>query len=147
MVRLSKRVEYALLAVQAMAAEAHALMSARDIAARNHISHTLVAKVLQQLATAGYVRSNRGVNGGYTLAHPAGSISVADIVQAMEGPHLALVDCQDSSHHECSAEHVCTIREPLMVLQERIIATLASMTIAELARTPHLVPLTIEHQH
>lgn len=144
MVRLSKRVEYALLAVQAMAAEANALLSARDIAARNHISHTLVAKVLQQLAACGFVRSNRGVNGGYTLARSASSMSVADIIQAVEGQSLALVDCQGSSDHDCSAEHVCTIREPLSVLQERIITTLASMTIAELAQTRQMVTLTIE---
>lgn len=147
MVRLSKRVEYALLAVQAMAEQAHALLSARDIAARNHISQTLLAKVLQQLAAAGYVRSNRGVNGGYTLAQSATTISVADIVQAVEGPDMALVDCQGSADHECSAEHVCTIREPLAVLQERIVATLASMSVAELANAKHLVPLVIEQQH
>lgn len=144
MVRLSKRVEYALLAMQAMAVEPRKVWSATDIATRYHISKTLVAKVLQQLVHAGMVRSNRGVNGGYSLLCEPGSVSVADVLTAVEGESVALVDCQGTHNHECSSEGLCTIREPLFLLQQRIVGTLASMTIAELSRSAELVSVSIE---
>lgn len=142
MLRLSKRVEYALLAVQVMAAEPHSLVSAKDVADRFGISFTLVAKVLQQLALAGYVQSIRGANGGYRLTHPADRISIANIIEAIEGKPSAIVDCHDSHDHDCAAVSCCTIRQPLGILQERISATFASMTIAELVH-PAGVTLTL----
>jgi Rrf2 family protein len=142
MLRLSKRVEYALLAVQCMAADPHVLVSAKDVADRFGISFTLVAKVLQQLAVAGYVRSIRGVNGGYSLAVPAERVSIADVIEAIEGKPSAIVDCHDSDDNDCIAASCCTIRQPLGILQERIAATFASMTIAELVR-PVGVTLTL----
>lgn len=142
MLKLSKRVEYALFAVQMMAHRPGDIVSAKDVAARFDISFTLVSKVLQQLVRAGYVRSYQGVQGGYALAVPATDISIADIIQAVEGGSGAIVNCHGSEEHDCSQSSCCTIREPLSVLQERIDDTFRSMSVAELAR-PSLVSITI----
>lgn len=141
MLKISKRVEYALFAVQTMAHQT-GLVSAKEIAARFDISFTLLAKVLQQLVRAGYVRSSQGVAGGYALAVAPTDISIADIIAAVEGDSPAIVSCQSKHDHDCSVHESCTIKEPLAVLQERIDETFRSMTVAELAR-PALVQLEL----
>ncbi|MDZ4745628.1 MAG: Rrf2 family transcriptional regulator [bacterium] len=135
MVKLSKRIEYALLAVQEMARQPETIVSAKDIADRFDISFTLLAKVLQQLVHAGYVRSYHGVHGGYELAVASDRLSVADVIVAVDGRKSALVECQDQDNeHTCSTHGTCTIREPLAVLQERIMLAFTSMTVQELAQ-------------
>lgn len=142
MLKISKRIEYALLAVQEMARQQGSIVSAKDIAERFDISFTLLAKVLQQLVHAGYVRSYHGVHGGYELAVDSNRLSVADVMVAVDGRKSALVECQDEGDHACASLGTCTIREPLAVLQERITSTFASMTVQELAHPPKLVSLT-----
>lgn len=143
MLKLSKRVEYALLAMQDMAKRPDAIVSAKDLADRYSISQALVAKVLQQLVRDGIVRSYAGVNGGYALSTEAALISIERVIQAIEGQSNGLVDCQDSEEHTCSALESCTIREPLSVLQERIKETFRSMSVAELASPKHFVQLEV----
>jgi Rrf2 family protein len=147
MLKLSKRVEYALLSVQEMARRRGYVVSAKDIATRFEISQTLVAKVLQQLAQKNIIRSFHGVHGGYELALEPQCLSIADVIEAIEGRSGAIVECQDHHGHDtanCNVLSTCTIREPLSILQERIAATFNSMTVAEL--TPQtIVPLIIEH--
>ncbi len=142
MLKLSKRVEYALLAVQEMARQPETVVSAKDVAARFNISFTLVAKVLQQLGHAGYVRSSKGVRGGYVLAVAPQKISIADVIEAVEG-RQAIVDCQDETEHDCSVQHCCTIRGPLAILQERITTTFSSMSVAELVGNRHVVQVKL----
>lgn len=143
MLKLSKRIEYALLAVQEMARKQGSIVSAKDIAERFDISFTLLAKVLQQLVHAGYVRSYHGVHGGYELVVASDRLSVADVIVAVDGRKSALVECQDEGDHGCASVGTCTIREPLAVLQERITSTFASMTVQELAQPPVLVSLSL----
>ncbi len=143
MLKLSKRVEYALLAMQDMALRPSDIVSAKDIAEKYSISQALVAKVLQQLVRDGVVRSYAGVNGGYALAAEPADISIERVIKAIEGQANGLVDCQDSADHDCSAHGSCTIREPLTVLHERIKATFRSMTVAELASPQQLVQLEV----
>lgn len=141
MLKLSKKVEYALLAVQYMASRQTSVVSAKDVALRFDISLALVAKVLQSLVRAGIVVSYHGVNGGYALARNASDISIADVIHAVEGRHAAIVDCQDHTNGGCCTTDTCTIREPLTILQERINATFATMNVSELS-SPVLVTLT-----
>ncbi|MFM8770699.1 MAG: RrF2 family transcriptional regulator [Candidatus Kapaibacterium sp.] len=143
MVRLSKRIEYALLAMQDMASKPGNIVSAKDVAMHYGISQALVAKVLQQLARQGLIRSYAGSTGGYTLARPSDAITVAEVISVMEGGSPALVDCQSTDHSSCSAEHTCTIKEPLGRLQERIQETFRSMSVAELAPPRELVQLEV----
>jgi FeS assembly SUF system regulator len=137
MLRLSKRVEYALFAVQLMAARGTARVSAKDVALQFGISQALVAKVLQVLAQADIVASFHGAQGGYVLAREAERITIAEIIQAVEGA-TTLVVCFDESDHQCSVHTQCTIKQPLILLQQRISATLESMSVAELLHPEHV---------
>ncbi len=143
MLKLSKRCEYALLAMHEMAREPRAVLSAKDVADRFSISPSLVAKVLQQLVREGIVRSYAGANGGYALAVEASAISIERVIRAIDGFNGAIVDCQETEHHACSAHGSCTIREPLSLLQDRINATFRSMTVAELVSPRNLIQLEV----
>lgn len=140
MLKLSKRVEYALLAMQDMVRRPEAIVSAKDVAERYSLSQAMVAKVLQQLAREGVVRSYAGVNGGYRLALDPLLITIERVIHIVDGYSGGIVNCQNPAHHECITHDSCTIREPILILQERINATFRSMTVAELAHPfqPHI---------
>ena len=89
MLRLSKKADYALIAMNHLARKQgspSASTSARDIAERYDIPIELMAKVLQRLVRTGLLVSTQGTRGGYMLSRPSGSISVADVIQAIDGP-------------------------------------------------------------
>jgi len=144
MLRLSKRSDYALLALRHLATQGRqadasaATASARELAERFDIPLELLAKVLQRLVREGLLVSHQGIKGGYMLARPAEAISVADILVAVDGP-LTVTACsnEDSS---CEQYHKCNIRDPLWRLKDRIVETLTSCSLAELAADPPPAP-------
>jgi Rrf2 family protein len=130
--RLSKKADYALLALSYMAVPGQRpTVSAREVAERHDIPPELLAKVLQQLARRGVLTSVQGMNGGYRLARPAGDISVAHVVEAIDGP-LTLTACAEAAS-DCIQFEKCSIRDPLHRIRERIASALATCSIAELA--------------
>jgi Rrf2 family protein len=132
MLRLSKKIEYALLAVQYLAQREGSWVSAKEMAEAYNLSFELISKVLQSLIKTGFVVSRQGSQGGYTLAKKAAQISVADVMYAIEGKKK-LVECGDGEPTcTCYVSEKCTIKDPLQLLQEKIDATLNSMTIAEM---------------
>jgi Rrf2 family protein len=108
--------------------------SAREIAERYDIPVELLAKVLQRLARKGLLSSHQGTRGGYLLARSAALISVADVIQAIDGP-VAVTACATESEI-CDQYDKCNIRDPLWRIKERILHTLATCSIHELAVEP-----------
>jgi Rrf2 family protein len=105
--------------------------SAREIAEQYDIPIELMAKVLQRLVRAGLLISTQGTRGGYTLRRPSAAISVADVIQAIDGPFT--VTACSSENNDCEQYSKCSIRDPLWQIRERIAATLGTVTIAEMA--------------
>jgi Rrf2 family protein len=105
--------------------------SAREIAEQYDIPIELMAKVLQRLVRAGLLISTQGTRGGYTLSRPSEAISVADVIQAIDGPFT--VTACSSENNDCEQYSKCSIRDPLWQIRERIAATLGTVTIAEIA--------------
>jgi Rrf2 family protein len=144
--RLSKKTDYALMALQYLASKgASGVVSARAIAERFDIPLELLAKILQQLAHQGLVAAHKGIHGGYQLARPALAISVADVAEAIDGP-MTLTAC---SHVDVRCEQfaTCTVRDPLWQIRERILSVLQAVTVADMddqARRP--VPLTVRKE-
>src|SRR4026209_2352322 len=100
MLRLSKKADYALMAMKHLAIKTDvASTSAREIAEQYDIPIELMAKVLQRLARSGLLTSHQGTRGGYTLSKTTSSISVADIIQAIDGP-LTVTACS-SDDEQC----------------------------------------------
>jgi Rrf2 family protein len=132
MLRLSKKADYALMAMRHLALNSGAPAAcAREIAEQYDIPIELMAKVLQRLVRAGLLVSTQGTRGGYTLRRPSASITVADVIQAIDGP-LTVTACS-SEKNTCEQYSKCSIRDPLWQIRERIAETLGTVTIAEMA--------------
>lgn len=105
MLRLSKKTDYALLALQHLDSEdAAGVASARAIAERFGIPLDLLAKILQQLAHRGLVAAHKGTHGGYYLARPTDAISIADVVEAISVP-MTMWREDDSNHRSRGTTH------------------------------------------
>ena len=129
MLRLSKRVEYGLIALQQLARRG-TVLTAREIADENRISYDLLAKIMQDLKRDGMIYSHQGVRGGYGLMLAPQQISVTRVVDALEEEN-SITEC--TSETECCArEAVCTIKGPMHKLQEQVEQVLNSVTIAQL---------------
>jgi Rrf2 family protein len=139
MLRLSKKADYALLAVRHMAAHADGgSLSARELAETYDIPPELLAKVLQKLVRARLLLSHQGIRGGYGLGRPAEAISVADVIQTIDGP-LTVTACSDADH-SCEQYAKCNIRDPLWRIKDRIVSAMAATSIADLAADMPVVP-------
>jgi Rrf2 family protein len=148
MLRLSKKTDYALMALKDLASsDRETSCSAREIAARYDIPVELMAKVLQRLARRGLLESHQGPRGGYQLSRPARRISVADVIQAIDGPVLVTA-CSDEDE-TCDQYSKCNVRDPLWRLKDRIMHSLASFTLQELAEDERLsiFPVTVMQGH
>ncbi|MFD8076177.1 Rrf2 family transcriptional regulator [Streptomyces sp. NBC_00510] len=89
--RISARADYAVRAALQLAASPEAgPMKAEAIAAAQDIPHKFLEGILNEMRRAGLVLSQRGGNGGYRLARPAGSISIADVIRAVDGPLVSV---------------------------------------------------------
>jgi Rrf2 family protein len=132
MLRLSKKADYALMAMKHLALRGErGSSSAREIAEQYDIPIELLAKVLQRLVRHGLLASHQGTRGGYQLARVPMQISVADVIQAIEGP-VAVTACS-SEDGTCDQFAKCNVRDPLARVRERILTALGECTIAELA--------------
>jgi Rrf2 family protein len=132
MLRLSKKADYALMAMKHLAKKGGtSSTSAREIAEQYDIPIELMAKVLQRLVRMRLLVSTQGTRGGYTLGRPSGAISVADVIEAIDGPFT--VTACSTQNNDCEQFSKCSIRDPLWQIRERIAAALEMVTIAEIA--------------
>ncbi|MDO8795644.1 MAG: Rrf2 family transcriptional regulator [Vicinamibacterales bacterium] len=145
MLRLSKKADYALIAMKHLAQKCDApSTSAREIAESYNIPIELMAKVLQRLVRTGLLTSMQGTRGGYALSRGAADISVADVIEAIDGP-FTVTACSADTPHTCEQWGKCSIRDPLWRIRERIAAALGTVTLAEMAaetEPPSSVPVT-----
>jgi Rrf2 family protein len=142
MLRFSKKADYALIAMKHLALRGDGgtpgSSSAREIAGRYDIPIELLAKVLQRLVSRGLLASQQGTRGGYQLARMPAHISVADVIQAIDGP-VTVTACS-SEEGNCDQFEKCNVRDPLWRVRERILSALGECTIAELAAEPQAPP-------
>lgn len=138
MLKFSKKADYGLMALQHIASVQYGdlanarVVKTKEIAEEYHIPVELLAKVLQTLAKHGMIESHNGPKGGYLLAREAATITIAQVLEAIEGP-LGITDC---SHERegvpCTQMDYCNIRTPLFKIQDSIHQLLNSMTIEDL---------------
>ncbi len=127
MLRVAKLTDYATLVMTVLAARPQAVLSANELAEAAGIELPTASKVLKPLAQAGLLEGFRGANGGYRLARDARDISLAEIVEAMEGP-LAMTRCSIHAG-QCGIEGSCGVRGHWQRINAVIAEALAAISL------------------
>ena len=129
MMRLSKKIDYGLILLRDLCLGQEA-MSAREIAAKYGLPAPMAANILKALAAAGILASHRGAQGGYVLSRHPGRVSLAEIVEALEGP-FTLVDCV-SDDACCQFSPVCPTHDPMQVVHRKFKEFMAGLSLEEI---------------
>ncbi len=133
MLQLSKKVEYALIALRHMAMNSHGqVFTAKEIAAKYNISYELLAKILQKLTKSGIVVSTQGMRGGYSLAKRPDQVQVSYIINVIEEEKATIAECYAEGGENCSLFDGCTIRKPLGKMQHNLNALLDKTTLEQI---------------
>ncbi len=134
MLRLSKKVEYGIIAIRHIATHQMrgTVTTAKEIADAYDIPYELLAKVLQKLAKERLIMSYQGVHGGYTLARNADAISISSIINAIEGFSPAITQCIAETPQSCEIYQNCTIKNPLGKIQHNINEAFEKMMLSEI---------------
>jgi FeS assembly SUF system regulator len=132
--RLSHLADYAVVLMTAAARRgAGARLSATELSAETGVPLPTTQKLMGQLAASGLLSSARGASGGFALARAAEDISLADIVEAVEGP-IALTMCSDSNNHECILDAHCRVKPHIGIVGHAVRGALGAVSLTELAQ-------------
>ena len=131
MLRISKMTDYATVILARLAMAPERQFTAAQLADQTHLAQPTVSKVLKLLLRRGLLHSTRGLRGGYRLARPAGEITAAQILDALEGP-VALIECARHVHH-CSIESTCGVGRAWQRVSVALRRVLEEITLVELA--------------
>ena len=143
MIRLTNLADYAVVVMTAAARCPDVKLSAAAVATTTGIPAPTVAKLMGTLARAGLLTASRGVSGGFTLAGAPGAISIAAIIEAVDGP-IALTNCLAGETHDCAIEGHCGVRGHWAPINRAVRDALAAVTLAELVRSPAPVRLKVD---
>jgi Rrf2 family protein len=132
MLRLSKKVEYGLLAVSLIAMHKDGdVLTAKEISAKYEIPLELLSKILQKLAKEKIITSFQGMRGGYKLVGNPSDLKIMQIITAIEGQR-GLTECSQEDSVKCQQYHTCTIRNPIKKLQFSIDEMFNNITLSEI---------------
>lgn len=132
MLRMSKLTDYGTVVMTYIAREPERVHNANEIAANVHLALPTVSKILKLLAREELLVSHRGTKGGYSLARPPQQISVAQVLDAMEGP-IGLTECS-SMPGLCVQESSCSIRPNWQMISGAVRSALESVTLTDMTR-------------
>ena len=141
--KVSTRGDYAARALLSLALhESDRPTSVKEIAERSALPQPYLEQILLAVKGAGLVRSKRGVGGGYVLARPAGEITLAEILGAVDGPLVTVIGEHDHCEGHCVLQEVWFgVSEEMRSILERV--TLEDMV--EKTRAGHPLPAVPAH--
>ncbi len=131
MLRVTRLTDYATVVLTVLAARPRDVLSAVELADAAGLEAPTVAKVLKPLAQAGLVEGFRGAGGGYRLLRNPADISLAEIVEAMEGP-LGMTECSLHAGN-CGIEQSCGVRANWRRINDVVARALRGVTLAQRA--------------
>ena len=142
MLRISKLTDYAILVMVELTRDGE-MLSAHALAERIHVEVPTASKVLKLLSGAGLLDSFRGASGGYRVNRPAGEISVAEVIAAIEGP-IAMTECS-VEEGLCTQEDNCELRGNWQRISLAVAEALNKVSLAEMGAPagPKTNPLRI----
>lgn len=134
MLSLTRKADYALVAMAELAMrwrEDGEPVSAKAVAEQHNLPQALLMNIMKSLAQANLLESRRGANGGYTLSRSPATISVMEVICAVDGP-MQFTPCSGSLPvvgQGCCVSQTCPISEQVQQLHSRIYAFLETMTL------------------
>lgn len=136
MMKFSKKVEYALIALLYMVRKPGGeLTTARELSDKYNISLELMGKILQNLVRSGLVISVQGVKGGYYVERPSEQIKITLIIAAIDGP-IAITDCiSHGGQSVCKREGNCMIRQSMAEIQAKLVNFLDEISLKNFETT------------
>jgi len=139
--RLSSLADYAVVMMSAAARHCGGAgrLNATLLAEQTGVPLPTAQKLVSRLSSAGLIESARGTGGGFRLSRPPSAISLADIVEAVEGP-IQMTSCVEGSRHDCAIEGNCQVRPHWGVVNEAVRGALAGVSLARLSRAPSAPP-------
>ncbi len=144
MLLLTRKTDYALLALASLARQTPAGASARGLAERLKLPLPVLRNILKQLTSRGVLKSTRGTKGGYRLARSPQEITLAQLLEAIEGP-MRLARCcsepEGKEEAECRLEESCLIRGNMRRVHASLMQFLDEVTLAQLAEKESSVEL------
>lgn len=131
--RLSQLADYAVVLMAASARHCGgARVNAALLASETGVPQPTAQKLVSQLTRAGLMMAVRGAGGGIRLARPAAAISLADIVEAVEGP-IALTACCDAGRGDCALDGHCKVQPHWGAVNHAVRGALNDVKLASLA--------------
>jgi FeS assembly SUF system regulator len=131
--RLSSLADYAVVMMTAAARSCGtARLNATLLAEATGVPLPTAQKLVSRLSAAGLLASTRGTGGGFALARPAAAISLADVIEAVEGP-IALTTCVDEDRDGCALDHHCSVKPHWAIINDTVRGALAGISLATLA--------------
>ncbi|MBO6560060.1 MAG: SUF system Fe-S cluster assembly regulator [Nisaea sp.] len=140
MLKLNKMTDYAVVVLGQMAREPGRVRTAAALSDSTAIPLPTVSKLLKILAGTGLVTSHRGANGGYSIDVTAEQVTVARIVQAIDGP-IALTACVEEGDGGCEVSNSCPISGNWDRVNQAVRAALEEVTLADLLDPTEMFPL------
>jgi FeS assembly SUF system regulator len=133
--RLSSLADYAVVMMSAAARHCgvSGRLNATLLSEETGIPLPTVQKLVSRLSGAGLIESARGTGGGFRLSRPPASISLADIIEAVEGP-IAMTACVDEGRHDCLIEESCRVKPHWNAVNGAVRGALAGVSLASLSR-------------
>lgn len=134
--RLTSLADYAVVMMAAAARHpCGARLSATLLAGETGVPLPTAQKLMGRLAGAGLLSSARGTGGGFMLARDACGISLADIIEAVEGP-IAMTNCIEGHTQDCALEGSCRVKPHLNAVNGAVRGALAGVSLAQLSSSP-----------
>lgn len=136
MLSLTRKADYALVAMAELARRDPASVSAREVARSVRVPLPMLTNILHQLLRHGLVTSTMGSKGGYYLAKPAEEISLAEMIEATQGRFRFAPCCTDDpglDEHVCNLEETCLVRDPVRNVHQSLRRFLSQVTLAHIA--------------
>jgi len=142
---LTQKAKNAIRALIILARSDGQSVSSREIAKLCNVSAKFMDLTLQEMRTGGFIKSIRGINGGYTLAKPKEQIVMGDLVRHIDGP-LAPIACASITAYEpctdCYDTVTCSIRALMFEVRNAICSVLDHRCLADLLETPEIIELS-----
>jgi FeS assembly SUF system regulator len=141
MIRLSRLADYGIVLATCCARDpSKETFTSRELALRTGLPLPTVGKILKALCRHGILASQRGPRGGYGLARTPENITIAQLIEALDGP-IALTECNAATVGLCDMENTCPVRSNWQIINRTVASALGHLTLSQMTATLGHLPI------